>query len=54
MQLVDEPESLRACLKNGSRRGNEADGCARWPGNPPPYVGGYEASEFFRHFFHEG
>ena len=37
---------LRACPKNGSRRGNEADGCAR---NPPPYLGGYGAWQFFRH-----
>src|SRR5947199_2967101 len=28
-------------LKNGSRRGNEADGCAHLPGNPPRYLGGY-------------
>src|SRR6266849_1797892 len=34
---------------NGSRRGNEAEGCARWPENPPRYLGGYEASAFFRH-----
>src|SRR6266853_530233 len=34
----DERRSgLRARRKNGSRRGNEADGCARWPGNPPRY-----------------
>src|SRR5713101_5973059 len=29
--------------KNGSRRGNEADSCARLPGNPPRYLGGYGA-----------
>ena len=38
-------------LKNGSRRGNEADGCARLPGNPPRYLGGYSAWGFFRHAF---
>src|SRR5207249_11529364 len=37
------------CLKNGSRRGNEADGCARLPGNPPRYLGGYGAWGFCRH-----
>src|SRR5260221_3993751 len=37
-----------ACLKNSSRRGNEADGCARLPGNPPCYLGGYGAWGFFR------
>ena len=40
---------LGACLKNGSRRGNEADGCAHWPKNPPPYLGGHGAWAFFRH-----
>src|SRR6266567_6575955 len=30
---------------NGSRRGNEADGCARLPGNPPCYLGGYHFSD---------
>src|SRR6266702_4312913 len=25
----------------GGRRGNEADQCIRWPGNPPRYLGGY-------------
>ena len=34
---------LRARLKNGSR-GKEADGCARLPGNPPRYLGGYKIS----------
>src|SRR5207249_11539060 len=29
----------------GSRRGNEADHCARWPGHPPPYFGGYGARD---------
>src|SRR6266851_8697331 len=38
-------------LKNGSRRGNEADGCARLPGNPPRYLVGYSAWGFFRHAF---
>ena len=33
-------ESLRG-PKNGSRRGNEADGCARLPGSPPRYLSGY-------------
>src|SRR2546422_10847428 len=36
-------------LKNGSRRGNEADGCAHLPGNPPRYLGGYSTWGFFRH-----
>src|SRR2546426_12389140 len=40
-----------ACLKNGSRRGNEADGCSRSPRNPPRYLGGYAAWEFFRQAF---
>src|SRR6266852_3547920 len=31
----------RARLSKGSRRGNEADGCARLPENPPRYLGGY-------------
>ena len=26
-----------------SRRGNEADGCAGWPGSPPRHLGGYGA-----------
>src|SRR6266581_1135365 len=39
----------RASLKKCSRRGNEADGCARLPGNPPRYLGGYGSGEFFRH-----
>src|SRR6267142_4876322 len=38
-----------ACLKNGSRGGNEADGCARLRGNPPRYLGGYGAWGFLRH-----
>src|SRR6266478_5777654 len=33
-------ESLRG-PKNGIRRGNEADGCARLPGSPPRYLSGY-------------
>src|SRR5437867_11859580 len=41
--------NLRACLKNGSRRGNEAENCARLPGNPPRYLGGYGAWGFLRH-----
>src|SRR6266581_1789931 len=35
-----------ARLRKGSRRGNEADGCARWPGNPPRYLGGYGPRHF--------
>src|SRR5260221_13979195 len=38
---------LGACLKSRSRRGKEADGCARLPGNPPlpPCgIGGYKFS----------
>src|SRR5438876_11098697 len=46
---VSNRNSLGACLKNGSRRGNEADGCARLPGNPPRYLGGYGAWGFCRH-----
>src|SRR6266700_8240371 len=33
---------LGAFLKSRSRRGKEADGCARLPGNPPRYLGGYK------------
>src|SRR6266705_3961345 len=33
----------------GSRRGNEADGCARSPGNPPRYLGGYGPWGFLRY-----
>src|SRR5438874_1289326 len=40
---------LRACPKNGSRRGKEADGCACSPGNPPRYLGGYGTRGIFRH-----
>jgi len=32
---------VRACLKNRSRRGEEADQGAILARNPPPYVGGY-------------
>src|SRR5438552_7729919 len=39
---------ISACLKNSSRRGNEAEGCARLPGNPPRHLGGYGAWGFFR------
>ncbi len=31
----------RSLRNNGSRRGNEADGCAPLRGNPPRYLGGY-------------
>ena len=45
---VVERERLRAglgaCLKNGGRRGKEADGCMRLPGNPPRYLGGCKIS----------
>ena len=49
---TDPALARRACLKNGSRRGNEADGCSRSPRNPPRYLGGYAAWEFFRQAFH--
>ena len=39
---------FRACPKNGSRRGNESDGCACLPGNPPRYLGSYGTWVFFR------
>ena len=32
---------MRACLKNRSRRGEEADQGAILASNPPPYIGGY-------------
>src|SRR6266581_7189101 len=40
---------LRACLKNSSRRGNEADGCTHLRGSPPRYLGGYRAWGSIRH-----
>src|SRR5207247_8239751 len=40
---------VRACPKNGSRRGKEADFLASARNRPPRYLGGYVVWEFFRH-----
>ena len=47
--LSESGQRSRGCLRNRSRRGNEADSGARLPGNPPRYLGGYGACGFFRH-----
>ena len=41
-------DSLKACLKNGSRRREEAEKRAILARNPPPHVGGYGAHASLR------